>query len=757
MIMIRFLLFLTFILLSVSQIAARELILVKNHRATAEIIVAASSAPPEKYAAEQLQYWIREISSATLPLLSAPSDQKNVKIYLGSQFATTFKKELEELKDSDGYAFCYHDNNIHIFGSTPKGTLNGAFRFIEKNSDLIWARPLYTVFSKQADLKADGLGILDRPVSTERGWHKTMTAQQETDRLWMVRNNNTFMHFDNGFKTEFGMKKEIGGHNFSRIINGDKYSKSHPELFPVLQGIRTVKLRSTCLCISASPLPDIYFKELCLYVEKNMPMDLLKIGVDDSWDWCECESCNAPFKLPDGQVISKDDPGYRSTRWYAFMNPIAERVYEKYQLPTMVYTYIYLAVPPHIKISDHIVLLYCPPRQNMKLTYEKSPMDKTRNNSATILKKFTQLGKTIRIREYYGCNGSFPRPDEYVAQQDIRFAIQNGVREFTCEHPVDRRDERFDPMPSEHWDAAAITVWTINRLWWNPEQDIEELRNYFLTRTYREAAPAMKQYYSLIYEQWLARKDVISNYLASLKGSMKSHIIDTGMEGKARSYLEKAEKAAKHPVSLELVKLARANFEKGCNLDKRIIGKKVSEYPTINLPDWNRTSEVSEFAVYQHKNMPSPLATSVKILHDDKNIFFKVVCQEEMRQEATSFKTINKYLNGEFFTIHLSSTNRQGYFVFGFNRNGSYFAMRNMKLFPDSGMTVTTELATNQYTALVSIPLAAIKYEPGKDLMKRIYGVFHRRFQHQDGFISVVNDDLPLNTQRFMKDIYLED
>lgn len=44
----------------------------------------------------------------------------------------------------DGFAIRLDPENpacLHVFGSTSKGTMNGVFRLLENNTDLIWVRP----------------------------------------------------------------------------------------------------------------------------------------------------------------------------------------------------------------------------------------------------------------------------------------------------------------------------------------------------------------------------------------------------------------------------------------------------------------------------------------------------------------------------------------------------------------------------------------------------------------------------------------
>ncbi len=732
---------------------AAGLPLVESGKAVGEIVIPADASPVEKFAASELRHWIKEITGAELAITDGSSSGANHKVLLGKSFAGEFQDALTTLNDSDGYAWRRKGNEVYIFGASDKGTLNGIFRFIEANSDLIWARPRFTVFTKKDDFIVKTEDVTDRPASRERGWIMTMAGQTPEDHLWQVRNGNTFLTFDRNFRGEWGMKREIGGHIFSRIIPVDKYFKSNPEYFPLLRGIR--QSRGLCLCLSAKGLPEVYFKELCAYVDEKGPMDLLKVGVDDSWNSCECSECNAPFALPDGSMITKDDPAYRSTRWYSFINPIIDRIYEKYKINTLVYTYIYLAVPPKMQISDHAVLSFSPIVRDLKVAIEDYVPGKTwGEDTAVQIRGFARLGKNIRLREYYGCNGAFPRPDEYVAQKDSIWALKNGVTEFCSEHPVDKIDKRFAMNPSFIWDAEAVTAWTINRLWWNPEPDIEALRSQFLERTYREAAPAMRKYYQLIRELYLAKPQHHANYQNRLRGDMKRYVIEAGRENDARQILEEAEKSAKHPVSLELVKLARVNFEHGCDSFKRIVARKVDQPPQVTSGEWAEASVISDFAVMQHAEFDRRLPLEVRILHDMKNLYIKV--------EGPDFKsnptpTADAWLSGNFISLHLAGIERKGYYMFGFDWNGSWFDAEGFKRGWNSGMKLETTGNASARAAILTIPLEALKFRFDVDKLNRIYGVVHCRYTGADGKTdSFTSDGLLPGVPRFFKEIYLE-
>ena len=154
------------------MIAAAAL-LVNSTVPKAEIVIPAKADPGEVYAATDFQHWIAEISGGTLPILRGESDAKNVKIFVGCEFGKKFPKDQEAIGKTDGFAVRNEENGqrIYVFGNCIRGVHNGLCRLIERNTDLIWARPepgVGTIFTPQRFLRFKDLSFIDVPKSEIR-------------------------------------------------------------------------------------------------------------------------------------------------------------------------------------------------------------------------------------------------------------------------------------------------------------------------------------------------------------------------------------------------------------------------------------------------------------------------------------------------------------------------------------------------------------------------------------------------------------
>lgn len=123
--------------------------LAKGGKPVAEIVIDAKAPDaPLVFAGQELQLWVEKISGAKLPIVSAP-DKSRTQIILGTPDTSKAIKAIEKkysddlarMKGNDGFAIRTEENTVYIFARIPKGVLNGVFRFLELNSDIIFVRP----------------------------------------------------------------------------------------------------------------------------------------------------------------------------------------------------------------------------------------------------------------------------------------------------------------------------------------------------------------------------------------------------------------------------------------------------------------------------------------------------------------------------------------------------------------------------------------------------------------------------------------
>jgi hypothetical protein len=540
------------------------LIITKGGRAFCEIVVDGAS-DTEMNAATELQTWFSKISGAQIPIVDRPTRANNVKIFLGRTFAQPLYAAdlatLESKTGGDGFAVRALDRKVFIFGAKPKGTMNGVFTFIENNTDIIWARPhldFGTVYTKQDELKIVWADALEKPATHFRGWMPNLGGGAPF-WMWADRNRDNFIAGDAVRNQAWGDLSEYGGgHNLHMFI-----PKGDPQYYPTVGGVKpeALDIWKHQICMSVPDLESTYANNVNEYIETKVPpgIDMFNIKIEDNHGVCECEGCTAPITLPDGKIITKDDPAFRSTQFFNFLNKVTEKVNEVYpELKIQTYGYYFTSVAPRVKLNPNIYVLVCP---YVRHDHRRPLFAPVNDSWWQIYKGWVEATPNLVIREYYGIflHG---RPLAEVFAADLRSYLDLGIRNIGSEIFPDLQQLWVDGEirgGADQFDLGMMDLWVINRLYWNPNTDVEVLRKYFIRRTFRDAAPEMERFFGAIRERWYTAKG------NSEWGEPARTLTDSGIFPKRvdemRKLLATATEKADHPVSRVLIGRVSEVFE----------------------------------------------------------------------------------------------------------------------------------------------------------------------------------------------------
>ena len=124
-----------------------------------------------------------------------------------------------------------------------------------------------------------------------------------------------------------------GGHNGRHIIPEKKYFDAHPEYYPLREGKRlrpSETSGSTQLCFTHPELLKVFISEVDARIKANPDYDTYRIMIEDNYNLCECPNCLKPLTLADGTEVKADDPAFRSTQFFLWLNQIAAHVKKHY-------------------------------------------------------------------------------------------------------------------------------------------------------------------------------------------------------------------------------------------------------------------------------------------------------------------------------------------------------------------------------------------------------------------------------------------
>ena len=478
-------------------------------------------------AALDLQSGLRLLTGAEFPVLTAPSAEKNVKIFLGAGYAKDlFPGDIAALTATrafDGFAVREKGGNLYIFGAAPAGTLYGVQAFLENNSDLIWAYPdpTGTIYTKTPDLDIVWADAREVPVFVVRGW-------QGGEKTWQMHNRSNYFAHD-------------PAHGFFAIHGGHFLC---PQYYDTCVGLR--KFNSMDSKGHRSQTWDEARHHACLSdpeflkhvvetvpnveeLDYNAPYHEV-IGMDDNAAVCHCPLCKTPIQAEDGTMLTPEKDGelFWSAWFYTYLNKLDDVIQKTHPgYMTSTFAYFFAKQKPPIKVNPTIVPMICNYPRNI-LT---EPVYSPRNGIwQKVYEGWAAHSQEILLYDYYGFLEGQPYAEIY--KEELAYQRSLGFLATSTEGFM-----RNDPL------GAADERWCMTRLAWNPDLSAEELHRYFNRRAYREAAPAMDK----------LRGAVRKAYYAANQKDLRKVIAAAKLEDELIGYVDEAVAAVRHPGAKRLV------------------------------------------------------------------------------------------------------------------------------------------------------------------------------------------------------------
>ena len=727
--------------------------------AVAVIAVDANAHRIVKYAASELQNYLRQITTARLAVRSELPGWKTSSIVLGTVDSPLVKKVIGNSKANysknlkyDGYGVYVSGNRIVIYAKTPRGVLNGVHRFIYKHTDFIWVRPLkeQAIYTQLPDLKLNVKSYYDNPVFRVRAWsaNNNIAYHSEEFEMYISRLcNNLTPHphpsvldrqLDHGFLMEYGR-----GHNLSTIwLPKKKFGKTNPEFYMLNNGERRTTGRVQ-LCYSNRKMWDAFVKN-SLEVIAGLPKYYARVNmlIDDTNILCDCADCHKPITLPDGKILKDNDPAFRSTQFFIFMNYVAQKVYEKFpEFEIKVYGYFFTAIPPKVKIFKNIVVSFCPYVRNDKETLHGKSNVKWLERT----KEYAAMSPNVIWREYYYCFAKFPRAQANVIAQDLRFISKLGIIMTFPElswadrpgYPLKGNGEFTE---NDFYTMAGPEFWTINQLYWDPHQDPDELRNEYIKRVCREGAPGVQKFFKILRDSWFLDPTPAA-FNDTYKRDMGYYVVRKKLVEPCRAALKEAAATVKDPRSKAWIEKLTATFEKwvkcaddASNAEVSVPKAEIKKFPgfDFNSGIWTKAAKLADFTRMGKTDVKAPEGTEVKLIHNGTTLYVAFRCQMPKNSKLVGKSTLTpeSFPSGDHAEIFITNP-KDGYYHLAFNFHGKKYDAIGTD--PDWNTTweVKTQTGKDEWRAVAIIPLKSINFTIEQN--NRVKATFYRCRSGQGG------------------------
>ena len=209
-----------------------------------KIVIGAGASDSERWAAQELRYWLREASGADFPVFEDTAPIAEHEIILGVNEHT--RKVLGEKTPNPAEL----DESFHILNTGPKititggrmrGTMYGVMDFLETELGCRWYTPHVSVIPKKnryAFVTLDRTGAPGLRVRNDFYY-------EAFEPIWAARNR---INGSMGYRVQPGdVESYWAVHTFNHFMPPDEFFESHPEYYSLIGGARSADRTQLCL------------------------------------------------------------------------------------------------------------------------------------------------------------------------------------------------------------------------------------------------------------------------------------------------------------------------------------------------------------------------------------------------------------------------------------------------------------------------------------------------------------------------------
>jgi len=675
--------------------------------------------------------------------------------------SSLFPADLADLANSDGFAIRKIDQRIYIFGTEMKGVLNGVYDFLEENAGVLWTRSsttdLGTLYDPFETIAITKLDYREKPAFDLRGFNfigygangeyhedpgtEAMVASNKMNaKLAEFANQHLWYRHE-----QVGIKAVTLGHNLEYWLPNEEYFDDHPDYYNMdVNGQHYVPVADdTQINFYHPDVPGVIAGRVQQYLSEH-PIEYVGIGINDNHYFQQGTLSSSPFVTADNMVVQPTDPDYKSTVFFSFLNKIAAQV--KVTNPgvkIVTFAYFFTDTPPRVKLEDNIVVMLAPLTGDDRVPFNTSDVNNPNYPHRLKLESWLQNTKNMIMYNYYGSflSGSYERPIAEKVQADMKYYRDMDVMGVMPEMVMDAR------IPD--WSINALQFWLFQRVMWDPDADLEQLRADYIRKAYGAAAEPMSTYYDLIEQGWNQYEDTIA-YNTSTNTYIGKYIIEAGIKNAAQAALNEAWSLADDQAKARIAPI-KTTFERVVQeqidipyLEAKAARTTASKSDIIggvsdlSAGPWADATSVSEFYVMNTTDL-APVNTKVRLLWDDENLYVgyenfdanidDIVASETAPDEWWASGADDD--NETFITGHPAAATYYGFFN---NSKGVKveYSGPNVSSAYNGTWEAYTHVGEDRWNSIQVIPFSSIQVDP--TLTRELQGYFFRTYHGLEGF-----------------------
>ena len=438
------------------------------------IALGSSASESEKWAAKELQYWLKEIGGAELPIEQLTQPHQGPQFIIGYNELIKAKTGANAPADLDeSFRYCNSGPDILIFGGNARGSMYGVMSFLENELGCRWYTPGVSAIPKRNELTFYCLDHSEKPGIRVRNDFYF----EAFDPTWAARNRmNGTLGFNESKPQPGGTENYWAVHTFYPLVPPEEFYKKHPEYYSLIDGKRIHDHAQLCLTN-----PDV-LKIITERIKKRMresPEYLIyDVSQNDWFNPCQCDKCQA--------IVKKE--GAESGLMIWFVNQVAEAVEKEFPnkfIGTLAYQYT-RTPPKSIRPHNNVVVRLC----SIECCFAHDFKSCSQNNSFLAdLKNWSSLAPHLYIWDYVVNFSHYlmPYPNFKVLQPNIQTLKENNSIGIMEQAAYQSRGGEF----------SELKAYLISRLLWNPDCNVEQVINDFMYGYYGRAGKFIREYFDL--------------------------------------------------------------------------------------------------------------------------------------------------------------------------------------------------------------------------------------------------------------------
>jgi hypothetical protein len=519
-----------------TRLSAAELVLADQGKSDFQIVLADNASPSTRHGVEELQMFLKQMTGATLPIVS---DQKPLgahEIIVGDNAHLRLLGVNIDFKSlgAEGYVIRTVGQRLVIAGGQLRGNIYGVYGLLEDHLGCRWFTPKVSRIPKTTRLALSPIDDRQVPVLEYREPY----VQDCFAPDWCVRNrmNSSIVALEakHGGKVRYLTL----AHTFDALVPAATYFKSHPEYFSMVKGRRISE--ETQLCCTNPDVVRLCTEAIRQQMRANPDVAVFSVSQNDWFNQCECPKCQAVAKQegsqmgPVLQLVNRVAQGVEKEFPDRFVETLA---YQWTRQPTKL-----------MRPRPNVLITLCSIECCFSHPLATCNCDDSKAFRADI-EGWSKIAPRLWVWDYTTDfrNYLLPFPNLRVLGPNIRYYAAHNVKGIF-------EEDTYDTAQSE---LAELGGYIQAKCLWNPNYDPNRAMNEFLAGYYGRAAQPIRKYIDMLHDR--VERD---NIHVGIGAECGSPYLPDELLAKANQLWQRAESlVASDPNLLRRVRLSRMSVD----------------------------------------------------------------------------------------------------------------------------------------------------------------------------------------------------